>query len=141
MKIFQSHSTAHPSSISQAATVTALKGDREYLKGWISALSERRSIVEDMISRADVLEANIPERAFYFFADCTALFGRETPQGKILLTDLDIATYLLEEAHVGVVHGEAFSLSGHIRIAYAVDTQTLRKACDRVVVAVNSLQK
>ncbi len=140
MEMLQSQSTAHPSSISQAAGVAALKGGHDFMPGWLSVLAERRAVMMDMIARADGLEADAPEGAFYVFADCSGLFGRKTPSGERLATDLDVASYLLDAAHVGVVHGEAFGAPGHIRFAYAVDTEVLRAACARVVAAVAALK-
>jgi aspartate aminotransferase len=140
MEILQSHSTAHPSSISQAAAVTALQSSKDFVAEWIDILKERRSVAMDFVTRADGVEALAPEGAFYVFADCTALIGKSTPDGKIIENGLDIANYFLDEAHVGVVHGEAFGMPAHIRIAYAVDTPKLRKACDRLVEAVSKLR-
>ena len=140
MEMLQSQSTAHPSSISQAAAVAALEGGHGFMDDWLAVLSARRAIAMDMVKASDGLEADIPEGAFYVFADCRGLLGRKTPDGKTLETDLDFAGYLLDVAHVGVVHGAAFGMPGHIRFAYAVDTETLRGACARVVEAVSKLR-
>lgn len=141
MEMLQSQSTAHPSSVSQGAAVVALNGGHDFMPEWLRILGERRAIAMDMIAKADGLEADAPEGAFYVFADCSALFGRKTADGRVITSDLDVASYLLDEAHVGVVHGDAFGMPGHIRFAYAVATETLRGACERVVAAVNKLQK
>lgn len=140
MEMLQSQSTAHPSSISQAAAVTALNGGHEFMPEWLKVLDERRSIAISMIDATDGLEADAPEGAFYVFADCAGLIGRTTPEGKVLSSDLDVAAYLLDAAHVGVVHGAAFGMPGHIRFAYAVDTEVLRAACARVVEAIGKLK-
>ncbi|WP_410171006.1 pyridoxal phosphate-dependent aminotransferase [Brucella intermedia] len=139
MDMLQSQSTANPCSISQAAAVVALRDEHDFLPGWIKLLEERRSIVMDMIDKANGLEADLPEGAFYVFASCSALLGKKTQDGKVISSDLDVASYLLDEARVGVVHGQAFGMPGHIRFAYGVDTDVLRGACDRVVSAINKL--
>ncbi len=77
--------------------------------------------------------------AFYVFADCSGLFGRKTPEDAVLSSDLDVAGYLLESAHVGMVHGSAFGMPGHLRIAYAIDDGRLAEALSRVAAALDRL--
>ncbi|WP_238858198.1 pyridoxal phosphate-dependent aminotransferase [Faunimonas pinastri] len=140
MEILQSQSTSNPSTISQAAAVAALTGDLGFMAEWISILRDRRDIVMDMVAATPGLEADTPDGAFYVFADCSGLIGSATASGKVLGSDLDVAGYLLEEAHVGTVHGSAFGAPGHLRIAYAVDTDVLREACARITAACGRLR-
>jgi aspartate aminotransferase len=135
MEILQSQSTSNPSTISQAATIAALDGGLGFMHAWLATLAERRDIVLDMISATDGLKADRPDGAFYVFADCTDLVGRTTLNGQRLENDLAVANFLLEEAHVGLVHGSAFGMPGHLRIAYAVDTTTLHTAMTRLAAA------
>jgi len=39
---------------------------------------------------------------------------------------------VLEEANVAVVQGSAFGLPGYLRIAYALDDESLRGACEAI---------
>ncbi|AQH02642.1 hypothetical protein A9R05_27315 [Burkholderia sp. KK1] len=64
--------------------------------------------------------------------DYSDAIGATTPSGDVIATDLDFADYLPEAAHVGVVHGSAFGVENHVRIAYAVPMPTLRDACRRI---------
>ncbi|WDU60398.1 aminotransferase class I/II-fold pyridoxal phosphate-dependent enzyme [Pseudomonas poae] len=57
-------------------------------------------------------------------APCTA--------GKRLHTDSDVAHALLDEANVAVVHGSAFGLAPYLRIAYALDDDSLLHACEAI---------
>jgi aspartate aminotransferase len=139
MQVLQSQSTSNPSTISQRAAIAALEGGLDFMTGWLETLRERRGIVLDAIARIDGLSSDVPEGAFYVFADCRAMIGATTPEGRVIANDLDFATYLLEAAHVGVVHGSAFGTPGYIRIAYAVDTDTLRAACRRIEDACRAL--
>jgi aspartate aminotransferase len=50
----------------------------------------------------------------------------------VLHSDEDFAHALLDEANVAVVHGSAFGLGPYIRIAYALDDASLRKACEAI---------
>ncbi|MEF2072892.1 pyridoxal phosphate-dependent aminotransferase [Consotaella aegiceratis] len=140
MDVLQSQSTSNPSSISQAAAVAALSGGLGFMEGWLKTLKARCDIVMRMIDAVDGLEADVPDGAFYVFAECTRLIGRRTPGGHVLQSDLDVASFLLEEAQVGLVHGSAFGMPGHLRIAYAVETETLEDACRRIAAAVAKLE-
>jgi aspartate aminotransferase len=71
--------------------------------------------------------------------DCSGAIGATTPSRDVIATDLDFANYLLEAAHVGVVHGSAFGVENHVRIAYAGPMPTLRDACRRIETACAAL--
>lgn len=82
-----------------------------------------------------------PEGAFYLYISCAAFMGSRTPKGKLLQNDTDFVTYLLEEAGVAVVQGEAFGLSPFFRISYATSSELLTQACDRIEKACTQLQR
>ncbi|ODN71222.1 pyridoxal phosphate-dependent aminotransferase [Methylobrevis pamukkalensis] len=140
MTTLQSQSTSNPSSVSQAATIAALEGSRGFMNDWLARLKTRRQIVLDMVDATDGLTCDTPEGAFYAFVGCGGLIGRRTPAGRILADDLGVATYLLEEAHVAMIHGAAFGASPNLRIAYAVDDAQLAEACRRIAAACGRLQ-
>ena len=75
------------------------------------------------------LHCEPPAGAFYAFADCAGLIGKTSPGGRYLATDEDVALALLDEADVAVVHGSAFGLGPYLRIAYALDDDSLASAC------------
>ncbi|MCV3738660.1 pyridoxal phosphate-dependent aminotransferase [Rhizobium sp. TRM96647] len=139
MDVLQSQSTSNPSTIAQAATIAALDGDMSFLDGWKEKLLARRQQVIDAVEAAPGLTALATPGAFYVFADCTGLFGKNTPEGKVLETDLDVASYILEASHVGMVHGTAFGMPGHLRIAYAIDDARLATALTRITDALARL--
>lgn len=141
MEILQSQSTSNPSSISQEAAVAALNGNHEFLNGWLNTLAQRRRIVLDAVAAIDGVHCEVPPGAFYVFPDCTGLFGCVRPDGRTIGTDQDVASYLLEAAHVAVLPGSAFGTPGYLRIAYAVDTAMLEKACQRIVAACSALSR
>jgi aspartate aminotransferase len=139
MQTLQSQSTSNPSSISQAAAVAALRGGTGFMAGWLDTLQAGRAMVLAAIARCAGLSCAASEGAFYAFVNCEGVIGATTPGGEILRSDLDFANYLLETAHVGVVHGGAFGVENHLRIAYAVEPATLREACRRIEVACAAL--
>lgn len=139
MRKVQSQSTSNPCSISQAASIVALTGDQEYLKTRAAAFKVRRNLVVKMINDVPGLECPTPEGAFYVYPSCAGLMGKKTPDGKILESDLDVCTYLLESVGVAVVHGEAFGLSPYFRISYATSDDVLVEACNRIKKACEAL--
>ncbi|MDJ0893729.1 MAG: pyridoxal phosphate-dependent aminotransferase [Alphaproteobacteria bacterium] len=132
MNKIQSQSTTHTSSISQAAAVAALNGPQDFIAEHNAVFKERRDLVVGMLNEADGLECLTPEGAFYVYPSCAGCVGRKTPEGKIIETDADFVTYLLEAEGVAAVHGEAFGLSPFFRISYATSTELLQEACSRI---------
>jgi aspartate aminotransferase len=136
----QSHSTSNPCSISQAATVEALNGSHEFLKGWLKAFAARRDMVVAAFNAINGIHCTTPIGAFYIFADCTALFGKKTPAGQTLHSSMDVCAYLLEDALVAAVPGSAFGSEGYFRISYATSEAALTEACARIAKAVGALR-
>lgn len=128
----QSQSTSNPSSISQAAAVAALNGDQSFLEERNDAFKARRDLVVEMLNAAEGIECITPEGAFYVYPSCAGCIGKTTPSGKVIESDEDFVTYLLEDQGVAAVHGEAFGLSPHFRISYATSTEALTEACTRI---------
>ncbi len=132
MGAVQSHSTSNPCSISQAAALAALNGDLGFLKERNDVFKARRDMVVEMLNAAEGITCHKPEGAFYVYPSCAGCIGKVTPQGKLITSDDDFATYLLEEEGVAVVQGSAFGLSPHFRISYATSTEALKEACTRI---------
>jgi aspartate aminotransferase len=136
----QSHTTSNPSSVSQAAAVAALNGDHTFLKGWCDTYKSRRDIVVKMLNECEGISCPKPEGAFYVYPSCAGCIGKKTPDGKVIQTDEDFVTYLLEQVGVACVHGAAFGLSPYFRISYATSTEALIDACGRIQKACALLQ-
>ncbi len=128
----QSQSTSNPSSISQAAAVEALNGPQDFIPRNADIFRARRDLVVDLLNKAKGIHCHRPEGAFYVYPSCAGAIGRKTPQGKVIKTDSDFVTYLLEAEGVAVVQGEAFGLSPYFRISYATSTEALTEACTRI---------
>ena len=139
MNKIQSQSTSHTSSISQAAAIAALNGPLDFLEARNAKFKERRDQVVSMLNQVDGLKCLMPEGAFYVYPECEGLIGKTTHDGRVLKTDGDVATYLLEAEGVAVVFGEAFGLSPFFRISYATASDLLEDACTRIKRAVLAL--
>ncbi len=140
MDTIQSQSTSNASSISQAASVAALNGQEDFIASQNEVFKQRRDLVVSMLNQAKGLHCPRPEGAFYVFPSCAGVIGKKTPQGKVLETDTDFVTYLLESEGVAVVQGSAFGLAPHFRISYATSTEALEEACRRIQRACAALQ-
>jgi aspartate aminotransferase len=128
----QSQSTSNPCSISQWASVEALEGPQDFLADWVAAFQKRRDLVVSMLNQAKGLSCPTPAGAFYVYPSCQGVLGKTTQKGKIIATDEDFATALLEEEGVAVVQGAAFGLSPFFRVSYATGIEALEEACRRI---------
>jgi aspartate aminotransferase len=139
MAVVQSQSTSCPSSISQAATIAALNGPLDIVKARCAAFQARRDLgVGRRNAIADIRCPN-PQGAFYTYANCAGLLGKRTPDGQVLQTDSDFASYLLMSRDVAVVPGSAFGLAPYFRISCATGTQELEEALRRITAACQAL--
>ncbi|TPG74841.1 pyridoxal phosphate-dependent aminotransferase [Pseudomonas mandelii] len=132
MEKLQGQQTSGASSISQQAALAALEGPKDFIRESRAAFQGRRNLMVELLNTTPGLECVSPAGAFYAFASCAGLIGRTSPGGRVLQTDEDVAHALLDEANVAVVHGSAFGLGPYIRIAYALDDVSLRKACEAI---------
>lgn len=140
MTDIQSHSTSNPCSLSQAAAIAALTGPQSFLAEWRASFQERRDFMLAAMAALPGVSVLKPDGAFYLFPNVLGLLGKKTPVGDHLNTDLDLSTYLLEEAGVAVVPGSGFGAPGYLRLSYAVDMSLLEKAAERVRRAVEALK-
>ena len=128
----QSQSTSNPSSVSQAAAVAALTGDMAFLGERNEIFRQRRDICVKMLNEAKGLTCLKPDGAFYVYPSCAGVIGKKTPDGKVIETDTDFVTYMLESEGVAAVQGTAFGLSPYFRISYATSTDVIEDACRRI---------
>ncbi len=132
MNKVQSQSTTHTSSISQAAGVEALNGPQDFIPKNADLFKSRRDLVVSMLNQAKGLTCKTPEGAFYVYPSCAGAIGKKTASGKVITSDSEFVTELLEAEGVAVVQGEAFGLSPYFRISYATSTEALTDACERI---------
>ena len=128
----QGQSTSNPSSVSQAAALAALTGPEDYLPERNAAFLERRDAVVEALNAIPGLTCRRPDGAFYVFPSCAGTIGKTAPSGKVIETDGDFVTELLEAEGVAVVQGAAFGLSPYFRISYATSLDALKEACVRI---------
>ncbi|MDZ7628617.1 MAG: pyridoxal phosphate-dependent aminotransferase [Parvularculaceae bacterium] len=127
-----SQSTTNATSISQWAAVAALDGDHSFLAARNAAFAARRDRVVAMLNAAPGISCLTPEGAFYVYPSCAGVIGKKTREGRLIATDEDFASALLDAEGVAVVFGAAFGLSPHFRISYAAAMGELEEACRRI---------
>jgi len=132
MAKLQSQTVSNPASISQWASVEALNGPQDFISEFRRAFQERRDLVVSMLNQASGVECPRPEGAFYVFASIRNLIGKCAPSGRMILTDEEFTSELLESEGVVLVPGAAFGLSPFFRVSYAASTTSLEKACRRI---------
>ena len=135
----QGQYTSGPSSIAQKAAEAAYNGSQQCVEDMRVAFERRRNLVVSLFKEIPGMRVNIPDGAFYLFPDVSALFGKKA--GDTVINDAnDLAMYLLNEAHVATVSGDAFCCPGYIRLSYATSDDNIREAARRVAEAIKKLQ-
>ena len=127
----QGQVTSGANSIAQRATIAAVEADPSVLNEMVSAFKSRRDLVVKLIQHIPGLKLNVPEGAFYVFPDVSSYFGK-TLNGTEIKDATDFAMYLLAEANVASVTGEAFGNPNCLRLSYATSEDQLTKAFTRI---------
>lgn len=140
MTMLQSQSTSNPCSITQAAAVAAINGDRSFLNSWRRSFVTRRDLMARLMNEIPGLSCRIPNGAFYLYVNCEPLLGKIAPDGQKIENDNQFAQYLLTQASVAVVSGDAFGLSPYFRVSYATSDAILIEAAKRIKDAVEKLR-
>lgn len=130
----QSQFTSGPNSITQRAAITALNGGNEEAMKMKQAFHERKDYVVGRLKLMPGVQVNNPPGAFYVFPDISGFFGKEGIQNA-----QDMCMYLLNDAGVSTVTGDAFGDPNCIRISYATGIENLMKAMDRLESALAKL--
>jgi aspartate aminotransferase len=134
----QGQFTSGTCSITQKAAIAAMNADPSVLKEMIQAFENRRMLVLDALNSIEGVQTNFPGGAFYVFPDISSFFGKSY-ENYIIRSAEDLCMYLLSEALVALVTGEAFGDPNCIRISYAASEDTLKEAMSRIKVALEKL--
>ena len=127
----QGQITSGANCIAQRAVITAMLAEPSQVKYMIDEFKVRRDLVLNLLNDIDGFKTNTPEGAFYVFPDISSFFGK-TINGKTINNASDFSLYLLEEALVATVTGEAFGNPDCIRISYAASQEQLVEAIKRI---------
>jgi aspartate aminotransferase len=134
MATIQSHMTSHPTSISQKAALAALTDDQTCVERMLSEYRRRREFVLSELEKIEGIRFTVPQGAFYVFPDVSRFFVGE------IKNSFDLARFLLERHHVGVVPGAAFGADQCVRISYATSMENLREGLRRFTEGLGQLR-
>ncbi|AYM06066.1 pyridoxal phosphate-dependent aminotransferase [Agrobacterium radiobacter] len=132
MDMIQGQQTSGASSIAQWAAVEALNGTQDFIPTNKKIFEGRRDLVVSMLNQAKGINCPAPEGAFYVYPSCAGMIGKTAPSGKVIESDVDFVSELLEAEGVAVVQGSAFGLGPNFRISYATSEALLEEACKRI---------
>jgi aspartate aminotransferase len=132
----QGQVTSGANCIAQRAVITALEADPSRVQYMVDEFKERRKLILNLLNEIDGFKTNEPEGAFYVFPNISAFFGK-TIKGKTINNAGDMAIFLLEEALVATVTGEAFGNPDCIRISYAASQKEITEAVRRIKTALS----
>ena len=130
----QGQITSGANCIAQRATIAALEAPVSNIQYMVDEFQNRRELIISLLKEIPGFKLNQPQGAFYVFPDVSAYFGK-TLRGKSIENASDFALYLLEEAHVATVTGDAFGNQDCIRISYAASNENIKEAIARIAKA------
>ena len=135
----QSQYTSGPCSIAQKAATAAFSGDQSCVEEMRKAFERRRNLVVELTKEIPGFKVNNPQGAFYLFPEVSYYFGKSDGTHVIKTSD-DLAMYLLEDAHVATVGGDAFGAPDCLRFSYATSDENLKEALRRIKDSVAKLK-
>ena len=135
----QGQYTSGTCSVSQKAAEAAYTLDQSAVEEMRQAFERRRDLIVNLAKEVPGLEVNIPQGAFYLFPKCNSYFGKSNGD-KTINNSTDFAMYLLEEAHVATVGGDAFGDPDCFRMSYATSDENIKEAIRRIKEALSKLK-
>ena len=127
----QGQMTSGANCIAQRATIAAVSAPKSKLQYMVDEFNIRRGLILKLLNEIPGFKLNEPQGAFYIFPDVSFYFGKSL-KGKSIENANDFALFLLEEAHVATVTGEAFGNGDCIRISYAASNEEIKAAVQRI---------
>lgn len=134
MAKIQGQSTSNPTSIAQWAAVEALTGPQDFIETMLAEFDKRRKFLVKGLNSMPGVSCLSPSGAFYAFPNTSGVYGEKVKSSS------DLALYLLEEAKVALVPGDAFGDDNHVRISYAVSMDDIKKALERITAALGKIR-
>ena len=126
----QSQSTSNPTSIAQYAALAAMTGPMDSVPAMLAEYTRRRRRIVDGLNAIPGIECGEPGGAFYVFPNVSARLG--TGPNALAKDCSELATLLLEKAHVALVPGAAFGAPGYLRLSYATSIERIEEGLRRI---------
>lgn len=135
----QGQYTSGTCDVSQMAALEAYNSDQACVEDMRQTFQRRRDLIVKLAQDIPGLEVNVPQGAFYLFPKCDYFFGKSDGE-RTISGSTDFAMYLLEEAHVATVAGDAFGEPSGLRFSYATSDENIREAMRRIKEAIGKLK-
>lgn len=135
----QGQYTSGTCDVSQMAALEAYNSDQACVEDMRQTFRRRRDLIVKLAQDIPGLEVNVPQGAFYLFPKCDYFFGKSDGE-RTINGSTDFAMYLLEEAHVATVAGDAFGEPSGLRFSYATSDENIREAMRRIKEAIGKLK-
>lgn len=134
----QSQTTSATSAISQKAALAALQGSQHDMQVMVEEFKRRKDYVVQRLNAMEGITCPDVKGAFYVYPDVQPYLGKRFGD-KVIENAVDLCQYLLDEALISTVPGEAYNVPGKIRISYSNSMENLEKALDRMEQALKQL--
>jgi aspartate aminotransferase len=136
---YQGQITSGTSTISQKAAEEAIGKSPDKVSYMLKEFQKRKEIVVSGMNEIEGIQCNNPQGAFYVYPNVSNFFGK-SHNGKTINNATDLSLFILDNAQVSVVTGEAFGTKNNIRISYAVNENVLLDAIKRIKNALSLLK-
>ena len=136
---FQSHATSNACSISQYATIEALKSSEEEIGAMVNVFDKRRALLLDLIAGIDGVQSVEPDGAFYVMLVVDGLYGKSY-NGKKINGSIEFADALLEAEKVATIPGISFGADDCLRLSYSLSDEDIKEGLKRIKRFVEALQ-
>ncbi|MCS7281376.1 MAG: pyridoxal phosphate-dependent aminotransferase [Desulfobacterota bacterium] len=134
----QSQSTSNPTSISQAAALSALTGPQDSVTRMVEEFKRRRDYIVRELNSIPGIKCFNPKGAFYVFPNFKAIIGKRHKE-RVIDSSTTLTQMLLEDYHVAVVPGIEFGKEGYLRLSFATSMDVIQKGIERIQKAVEAL--
>ena len=131
--IVQSQTISNPTSFAQYGAVAALEDKGKFPAMMKEEFRKRRDYIVNEFLSIEGITCSVPKGAFYVFPNISAYLKGD------IKNDIDLSSYLLEEAKVAVVPGSAFGKEGYIRLSYATSMENIKEGMRRIKDALKNL--
>jgi len=125
----QGHSTSNVCTFAQYGAISALESSQESVEKMRQAFAQRREVIFELLDAVPGISCIKPDGAFYMFVNIS----------KTGMNSLEFCDAFLEQQQVAVIPGIAFGADDHIRLSYATDLGTIKKAVERLDKFVRSI--
>ena len=128
----QSHATSNVANVSQRAALAAVAGPLDAVAEMKTAFDRRRRAMVEAMNAVPGFHCPTPQGAFYAYVDVWEALAKTYRGGVTPATSAELAAFILDEAEVAVVPGEAFGPSGYLRLSYALGDADLAEGVERI---------